>query len=75
MKKNIKMKPSDYAQFSFRIDEDAKIELNLKIEELLEIQKNNKKEDEYSPKKNALILKALFKGLISIEKELRKNKN
>lgn len=75
MKKNNKMKPSDYSQFSFRIDEDAKSELNLKIEELLEIQKNNKKEDEYSPKKNALILKALLKGLISIEKELRKNKN
>lgn len=74
MSKIVKMKPSDYSQFSFRIDEEAKDELNQKLDEILKIQKKNKKEDEYSPKKNALILEALRRGLIAIEKDLIKSK-
>lgn len=74
MSKIVKMKPSDYSQFSFRIDEEAKDKLNQKLDEILKIQKKNKKEDEYSPKKNALILEALHRGLIAIEKDLIKSK-
>ena len=62
--------PSEYAQFSFRIDESDKLELNQLLEEILEIQRERKKEDEYSPKKNELIVNALHIGLTAIKKEL-----
>jgi hypothetical protein len=71
MNKKIK-KPSDYDQFSFRISEEKKDELNALIEEILEVQRKNKKEDEYTPKKNALIIEALTLGLNQIKKKLYK---
>lgn len=72
MSKKVKMKPSDYAQFSFRISYNEKIELMNRLEVILDALKENQKEDDYVPKKNALILRALKKGLVQIEKEISK---
>lgn len=69
MTKKLK-KPSDYQQFSFRINEDDKIELNNRLDQLLAILKNNTKEGDYLPKKNGLILRAIKRGLTQIEKDI-----
>ena len=71
MKKTLK-KPSDYGQFYFRINEEEKIELENRITSILEIQIQNKKEDELLPKRNKLIIDAINSGLTLIEKKLNK---
>ena len=68
MSKKLK-KPSEYPQFSFRISEDDKLKLTVKLDEVLERLKENSKEGERIPKKNALILRAIRRGLSQIEKE------
>lgn len=63
------MKPSNYAQFSFRIDEEEKKILNKRLDNLLEILQSNQKEDEYVMRKNDLILRALKRGLTLLENQ------
>lgn len=71
MNKKLK-KPSEYPQFSFRISEDEKLILSDKLDKVLEMLKENSKEGERIPKKNALILRAINRGLSKIEKEIKK---
>jgi hypothetical protein len=71
MSKKLK-KPSDYQQFSFRVNEIDKNHLMLRLDNILITLRDNKKDDEYAPRQNTLILDALDRGLTQIEEELFK---
>lgn len=71
MSKKLKV-PSDYEQLSFRISKEMKKEIQMRLDNILQTMRENHRPGDFAPKKNALIIKALKRGLSAIESEIRK---
>lgn len=68
-------KPSDYPQFTFRINEELKDRLSELVEEVTELYNKNIQEGEYLYRKNDIIAEALELGLMQMKKNPKKTKN
>lgn len=64
----VRRKPSDYPQFTFRITDELKEQLNDLVEEVTELYNKQIPEGEYLYRKNDIIAEALEMGLMQMKK-------
>lgn len=69
MKREKKMRPSDYPQMAFRVSEEDKQLLGDLIDDVHRLANEDVAEDEKKTKKNELIVNALITGLQVIKKK------
>ena len=62
-------KPTDYPQFTFRVDSETKDKLSKDIEEVTQLLNSKRGPDEYMYRKNDIIIEALTSGLSLIKKK------
>lgn len=71
MKQERKKSPKDYPQFSFRVAETEKVEIQRLVEEVCTLYNRDKTEADYVVRKNDVLVEALLKGLKELKQNLR----
>lgn len=72
MKRPLKRKPSDYPQFTFRIDQETKEKLLSEVDAVRAMYERGLAEDERSLNKNEILIMALEIGLERLKSKYRK---
>lgn len=61
-------KPTDYPQFTFRLDAKTKDKLTREVEEVTQILNSKLTDDNYMLRKNDIVIEALNIGLATLKK-------